>query len=330
MARLNGKFIKTEKHPVIFKPKLWEQRRTAILNFINNKKMQVIMDLGCNEGKIIKFLTPFNENVEYSKLIGVDSNLDNLKVCSNLCKPCISDQSILRPAPLDIDLYVGNCTQYATNLPKVDFIIFSEIIQHYKPEELDQINKVIFGGYRPQYVIVSTPNSEFNVLFDNTNWNKEGQKFRDERHKFEWTRKEFSQWCETVSSIYGYTHDIDGVGTTQKSQSSDLGFCTQLAKFKLNPNYNNNYPTPDNGIYVKHASIGYPHYKEDITIEEKHKALLNLLRVLHTSDKKYSIDAVWSIFKIKQMFTYKSKFVNYLYDCKDLKVEESKLYLVKK
>ena len=76
----------------------------------------------------------------------------------------------------------------------------------------------------PQHVIVSTPNSEYNVLFPNFSG------FRHWDHKFEWTRREFSQWCKSVCSAYPYSMELTGLGDPTVG-FEHVGFCTQVAIF---------------------------------------------------------------------------------------------------
>lgn len=46
----------------------------------------------------------------------------------------------------------------------------------------------IFAYIQPKIVILTTPNADFNVLFENFN------RMRDADHKFEWTREEYKDW----------------------------------------------------------------------------------------------------------------------------------------
>lgn len=50
--------------------------------------------------------------------------------------------------------------------------------------------KNIFGVYKPQLLIITTPNAEFNVHFPNLNYLTPESTFRHDDHKFEWTRAE--------------------------------------------------------------------------------------------------------------------------------------------
>ena len=74
-----------------------------------------------------------------------------------------------------------------------------ELIEHLMLKDVPKIGETVFGFYQPQYVIVTTPNSDFNQHFVNlsNDW-KVGQ-FRDDDHKYEWTQKEFQTWCEGIS-----------------------------------------------------------------------------------------------------------------------------------
>lgn len=61
-------------------------------------------------------------------------------------------------------------------------------IEHLYPPVLDDMVKTVFGFINPLLVVVTTPNSEYNILFPNFT----GMRHWD--HKFEWSRDEFKQW----------------------------------------------------------------------------------------------------------------------------------------
>ena len=61
-------------------------------------------------------------------------------------------------------------------------------IEHLEPDVLAHLPNSVFGCLQPDVAVITTPNSEFNVVFPNF----EG--FRHIDHKFEWTREEFKQW----------------------------------------------------------------------------------------------------------------------------------------
>ena len=108
-----------------------------------------------------------------------------------------------------------------------EIIYLIEVIEHVQLEtELDCIMEIIFKTYRPKYVFLTTPNSDFNSNFD-----MEPGKFRHWDHKYEFSQQEFKDWCDKqVLLSEGYTYEIFGVGTIENSPS-ELGYCSQGAIF---------------------------------------------------------------------------------------------------
>ena len=73
---------------------------------------------------------------------------------------------------------------------------------------------------------MTTPNKDFNQYFPNPN------ALRHYDHKFEWTQHEFVNWCEEVSSKYGYSYELTGVGYPEGYREN--GYCTQISVFTRN------------------------------------------------------------------------------------------------
>jgi hypothetical protein len=98
-----------------------------------------------------------------------------------------------------------------------------EVIEHMEAERLPAFEQALFGRARPRAVIVTTPNREFNALF-------EGMKpdaMRHPDHRFEWTRAEFRHWAESVAQAHGYSVRFDGIGL----EDTTHGHPTQVAIF---------------------------------------------------------------------------------------------------
>lgn len=136
-----------------------------------------------------------------------------------------------------------------------DIITMLEVIEHLPPHVLDKFHHVVFGGYQPDTIIISTPNYEFNVLFgdvgiealeesdpghlkDKSNTHKtapdsNARKFRHWDHQFEWTRAEFQEWCQSVIALYPfYTVSYSGVGVLQDVPLDEsIGHASQFAIF---------------------------------------------------------------------------------------------------
>ena len=98
-----------------------------------------------------------------------------------------------------------------------------EVIEHLDAERLDVFGRVVFGDAAPKTVVVTTPNSEYNVHFERL---PHGQ-FRHGDHRFEWTRQEFADWAEHVCDEFGYTVSYAPIGPVEAT----TGAPTQMGVF---------------------------------------------------------------------------------------------------
>jgi hypothetical protein len=83
----------------------------------------------------------------------------------------------------------------------------------------------VFGDARPRLVVITTPNREYNVLFENM---PEGR-LRHPDHRFEWTRDEFRAWAERVAGAHGYRVAFHPLGPSDETH----GAPSQMAVFEL-------------------------------------------------------------------------------------------------
>jgi len=118
----------------------------------------------------------------------------------------------------------GSVFELDTRLEGFDAVLCIELLEHLAPTALSTFSSVVFGGMQPKYVVITTPNADFNVLFDLNG------KLRHMDHKFEWSQHQFKVWCNLVSAKYGYSYNLDGVGVCAESQN--LGPCSQIAVFQ--------------------------------------------------------------------------------------------------
>ena len=101
-----------------------------------------------------------------------------------------------------------------------------EVIEHLDPNRLKAFERVVFQFSKPKVVVLTTPNKEYNQLFETMALDS----FRHADHRFEWTRKEFRDWAENVANANGYQVEIKSVGEEDKN----VGAPSQMAIFKLN------------------------------------------------------------------------------------------------
>ena len=88
---------------------------------------------------------------------------------------------------------------------------------------LQALERVVFEFARPATVIVTTPNSEYNALFETL----PAGSFRHADHRFEWTRDELQRWARDVADKHGYQARFLPVGPAHP----ELGTPTQMAVF---------------------------------------------------------------------------------------------------
>jgi hypothetical protein len=91
---------------------------------------------------------------------------------------------------------------------------------------LDAFRRVLFQHARPRTVVITTPNGEYNVMFETL---PAGQ-FRHRDHRFEWTRAEFQEWAEGVCAEHGYTVKFLPIGPVHEEH----GAPSQMAIFEQN------------------------------------------------------------------------------------------------
>jgi 3' terminal RNA ribose 2'-O-methyltransferase Hen1 len=120
-----------------------------------------------------------------------------------------------------ITLVQGALTYRDDRLCGYDAAVLMEVIEHLDEPRLPALADSVFGHARPATVVVTTPNVEYNANYAGLH----GMRHHD--HRFEWDRPTFARWATDVAAAYGYTVEIDGIGTADAA----LGAPTQLAVF---------------------------------------------------------------------------------------------------
>jgi len=99
------------------------------------------------------------------------------------------------------------------------------VLEHLDPSPHSQFAPTLLGRLKPKICIVTTPNREFNALFDylenlepsapeTERYHRDGIPYcmRHHDHRFEWTRQEFRSWALEVAGEFGYDVQFSGVG----------------------------------------------------------------------------------------------------------------------
>ena len=97
------------------------------------------------------------------------------------------------------------------------------MIEHLDAGHLASFERVLFEFAKPKAVILTTPNVEYNVKFENL----PAGKFRHKDHRFEWTRVEFQTWAKRVAECFGYSVKFLPIGL----EDLEVGAPTQMGVF---------------------------------------------------------------------------------------------------
>jgi 3' terminal RNA ribose 2'-O-methyltransferase Hen1 len=122
-----------------------------------------------------------------------------------------------------VDLVQGALTYRDKRLRSYDAATVVEVVEHLDPPRLDAFERALFGDARPATVVVTTPNVEYNTLFEGL----AAGRLRHRDHRFEWTRAEFAAWSSGVAERHGYSAALSPIGPVD----DELGAPTQMAVF---------------------------------------------------------------------------------------------------
>ena len=199
-----------------FRESLHDQRLQKAFELLRDSGAQKVLDIGCGEGKLLKRLL---QDSQFQQVAGTDVSFSSLlQARDNLH---LDDASpALRQR---VSLFQGSVTYKDERLTGYDAVALVEVIEHLDEERLPAMEQVVFGYAGPGTVVISTPNAEYNVIFERL----AQEAFRHQDHRFEWTRSQFQNWCNTICSTYGYHVVIAPVGPEEEK----VGAPSQIAVF---------------------------------------------------------------------------------------------------
>ncbi|MFC4586936.1 3' terminal RNA ribose 2'-O-methyltransferase Hen1 [Sphaerisporangium corydalis] len=189
-------------------------RRDAVVATLAEEGARTVIDLGCGSGQLVGELLT---HPEFAKVTGVDVSSRALTMAARRLK--LDRMPEARRARLD--LFQGALTYTDDRFAGYDAAVLMEVVEHVDPPRLPALERVVFGTAGPRVVIVTTPNSEYNVRYEFLT----GMRHPD--HRFEWTRAEFTAWAEGVCREYGYRVRYRPVG----GDDPEVGPPTQMGVF---------------------------------------------------------------------------------------------------
>lgn len=202
----------------VVKEKLHDRRLKAVRDEIISVGAKTVVDLGCGEGKLLKMLL---KEKQFEKLLGVDVSYRVLEKALNR----IAYDEMPFTQKERISIVQGSLTYRDTRFEGFDAAVVVEVIEHLDVNRLKAFERVVFEFARPKTVVLTTPNRDYNELFETM----EAGSMRHADHRFEWTRAEFETWAMNVASMNNYEVEFKPVGDVHER----VGAPTQMAIFKL-------------------------------------------------------------------------------------------------
>uniref|UniRef100_A0A8C8YR70 Small RNA 2'-O-methyltransferase n=1 Tax=Prolemur simus TaxID=1328070 RepID=A0A8C8YR70_PROSS len=241
---------------ITFDPQLYIQRYQFVTDLVDKYQLKKVADLGCGDAVLLRHLKMYPC---VQVLVGVDIMREHtLQWIGYNLSPLVADYVMPRDLDLTVTLYQGSVVEKDSRLLGFDLITCIELIEHLNSDDLARFPEVVFGYLSPSMVIISTPNSEFNPLF-------EVKTVRNSDHKFEWSRKEFQSWALGVAKTYNYSVEFTGVGEPPAGSES-VGFCTQIGLFRKNGGKAAELcvsEQPDQHVYNPVYTVKYPSLQQD-------------------------------------------------------------------
>lgn len=192
------------------------QRRRNVVAVLKSAGARRIIDMGCGGGALLRDLIKEKEFVE---IVGVDVSARALEVAARRFERTperVRQRVTLRQSAL---------TYVDQSLTGYDAAVLMEVIEHVDETRLPALEHSVFAAARPNTVVVTTPNVEYNVRFPTL----PAGKTRHPDHRFEWTRAQFQSWADGVAERNGYAVRYLPVG----EDDPEVGPPTQLAVFEV-------------------------------------------------------------------------------------------------
>lgn len=177
-----------------------------------------VLDLGCGEGRLLRALL---KERAFTRIVGVE-------VAPRVLAAAGDRLRLERMPDLQrkrIELLQGSLVYRDERLKGFDAAAVVEVIEHIEAERLPAFEQALFGHARPGAVVITTPNREYNALFEGM---AEGA-LRHGDHRFEWTRAEFEHWAQSAAGAHGYEVRFEGIGLAdpERGPPTQMGIFTR-------------------------------------------------------------------------------------------------------
>lgn len=209
----------------LFKPPLQVQRCSLVVALLNSVRAVSWLDVGCGEGQLLlstAAAAPGSSldcpSLQYAA--GLDPNRQKLQRARLLnAQEDISHS----PRAMSREFFVGSATNLGGSVLAArewDVVTCMEVIEHLPSVDDAARMALAVLSLLPRFAVFSTPNKEANVLIRAAARGELSQHLRVEPtleddqprhydHHFEFTRREFTDWCERVLVLARVDYSIE-------------------------------------------------------------------------------------------------------------------------
>lgn len=188
---------------------LHQQRLDAVVDALRAASAKRVLDLGCGEGKLIQLLL---KERQFEQIVGMDVSVRSLEIAHRRLRlDRVTGQQLER-----CQLIHGSLTYRDKRFSEFDAAAVVEVVEHLDPPRLAAFERVLFEFARPKTVVLTTPNREYNVMWESL----PAGRFRHPDHRFEWNREEFTAWAQGVGQRFGYDVHIIPLGPPNETVGS--------------------------------------------------------------------------------------------------------------
>lgn len=222
MRQLNeGQPIKEEENTSLEEKKrkqsLHQKRLELVFEQLKESGAKSVLDLGCGEGKLLRMLL---RERQFERITGMDISYDIL----TRAKEKLYWDNMAPKQRERIQLFQGALTYQDKRLEGYEAAAIVEVVEHLDENRLQAFERVVFACAKPKTVLITTPNAEYNVMYENLHPNT----MRHSDHRFEWTRAEFENWAKGVAKRNHYQVSFLSIGEEDESVGapSQMGIFT--------------------------------------------------------------------------------------------------------